>query len=102
MTCTYTDSETPPPSALSLTKTTIGGVGSFDYTVTPAGGGASKSATATTTKPGVEVAATPERIELPAGQYKIAESLPSASGEPGRSPRSHATARSFPPSARSR
>jgi uncharacterized repeat protein (TIGR01451 family) len=80
VTCTYTDSETPPLSALTLTKTTIGGVGRFDYIVTPAGGGASKSATATTSKPGVEVAATPEKIELPAGQYKIAESLPSANG----------------------
>ena len=80
VTCTYTDSQTPPPAALSLTKTTIGGVGSFGYTVTPAAGGASKSATATTTKPDLEVAATPQKIELPAGQYKIAESLPTVSG----------------------
>ena len=42
VTCTYTDAQTPPPGALSLTKTTIGGVGSFGYTVTPVGGGASQ------------------------------------------------------------
>ena len=78
VTCTYTDAQTPPPGALSLTKTTIGGVGSFGYTVTPVGGGASQTATATTTRTGLEVAATPEKITLAAGQYTIAESLPTS------------------------
>jgi uncharacterized repeat protein (TIGR01451 family) len=78
VTCTYTDSQTPPKGGLSLTKTTIGGIGTFDYTVTPtaSGGGSPMTARATTTKPEVEVAATPGTISLAPGSYKIAESLP--------------------------
>lgn len=79
VTCTYTDSLTPPPAGgLSLTKTTIGGVGTFDYKVTPSAGGTTTTATATTTTPGIPTAASPDTLSLAPGQYSIAESLPSA------------------------
>jgi uncharacterized repeat protein (TIGR01451 family) len=80
VTCTYTDSQTLPEGGLSLSKTTIGGTGKFGYTVTPSAGGTSENATATTTKPGVEVAATPATIELAPATYKIAETMPKATG----------------------
>ena len=35
VTCTYTDSLTPPRGVLQLSKTTVGGVGTFEYSVTP-------------------------------------------------------------------
>jgi uncharacterized repeat protein (TIGR01451 family) len=81
VTCTYTDALAPVPGALAIAKTTIGGTGSFGYTVTavdPSGPPPVK-ATATTTKAGIEVAATPERITLPPGVYKIGEALPTVS-----------------------
>ena len=79
VTCTYTDSLTPPaPGQLQITKTTLGGVGVFPYTVTPAGGGSSVGTTATTTVPGVPTPATPDTLTLAPGQYTIAEMLPSS------------------------
>jgi uncharacterized repeat protein (TIGR01451 family) len=79
VTCTYTDSQTPPTGGLSLTKTTIGGIGTFGYKVVPAAaGGSPATASATTRKPGVEVAATPKTISLAPGHYEITESLPTA------------------------
>jgi len=77
VTCTYTDAEKPPPpGTLQITKTSLGGVGTFGYTVTPVGGGKERTATATTATPGVEVVATPNTIPLPAGTYVVAETLP--------------------------
>ena len=83
VTCTYTDSQIPPKGALQITKTTIGGIGTFHYTVTPASasGGKPKTATATTKEPGVEVAASPSSIELASGSYAISETLPADSGD---------------------
>jgi choice-of-anchor A domain-containing protein/uncharacterized repeat protein (TIGR01451 family) len=78
VTCTFTDSQTPPSGALAISKTTSGGIGTFGYTVAPAGGGASVTATATTTSPGVEVAARPESIPLAPGRYTIRETLPTS------------------------
>jgi uncharacterized repeat protein (TIGR01451 family) len=80
VTCTYTDALAPAAGTLAIAKTTIGGTGTFGYTVTAAdpSGPAPVKATATTTKAGIEVAANPERITLPPGTYKIAETLPSA------------------------
>ena len=82
VTCTYTNTETPPEGSLRITKTTTGGVGTFRYTVTPAGsqGGSAVGAVATTSAPGVEVAASPATIPLAPGSYTIAESLPSVKG----------------------
>jgi uncharacterized repeat protein (TIGR01451 family) len=79
--CTYTDSLAPPPNGgLSITKTTIGGVGTFQYTVKPVGGGTATEASATTTAPRVPTAATPATLPLAPGQYTITESLPSSRG----------------------
>jgi hypothetical protein len=70
VTCTYTDSLTPPPpGTLHITKTTLGGVGTFGYTVTPVGGGSAVEATATTTTLGTRScgarhAGAPERSVL--------------------------------------
>ncbi|HEX4520260.1 MAG TPA: DUF11 domain-containing protein [Gaiellaceae bacterium] len=80
VTCTYSDSQTPPTGGLSLSKTTIGGTGTFGYTVSSSSGGSVATATATTTKPGVEVAATPATLQLAPGSYKIAESMPKVDG----------------------
>jgi uncharacterized repeat protein (TIGR01451 family) len=77
VTCIYTNSLIPPPGGLSLTKTTIGGTGTFDFTVTPADpAGTPATAVAKTTKPGVEVPASPATIELAPGTYTVAEKLP--------------------------
>ncbi len=76
VTCTYSDTQTPPQGSLLITKTTLGGVGTFHYAVTPAGGGTAIPATATTTEAGVEVAASPDSISLAPGAYEIAETLP--------------------------
>jgi uncharacterized repeat protein (TIGR01451 family) len=78
VTCTYVNRQIPPTGGLALAKTTIGGIGTFEYTVTPVDGGTSKAATATTSRPGVEVAAVPDTIELAPGRYRIAEKLPSS------------------------
>ena len=78
VTCTYTDSQIPPKGALQITKTSLGGVGTFHYTVTPASasGGKPKTAAATTKTAGVEVAASPASIELAPGSYAIDETQP--------------------------
>jgi choice-of-anchor A domain-containing protein/uncharacterized repeat protein (TIGR01451 family) len=77
VTCTYADAQKPPPDGtLELSKTSLGGVGTFGYTITPAGGGKVVTATATTSTPGIEVAAKPDSIPLAPGRYKIDESLP--------------------------
>jgi choice-of-anchor A domain-containing protein/uncharacterized repeat protein (TIGR01451 family) len=78
VTCTYTDSQTPPTGSLAISKTTSGGVGTFHYSVTPAGGGSSVSASATTRTAGVEVEADPASIPLAPGRYTIAETAPSS------------------------
>ena len=71
--CTYVDRQVPPTGGLSLAKTTFGGVGTFAFTVSPADGGDATTATATTSRPGIEVAATPETIDLAPGRYRVAE-----------------------------
>ncbi len=76
--CTYVDRQVPPTGGLSLAKTTFGGVGTFAFTVSPADGGDATTATATTSRPGTEVAATPETIDLAPGRYRVAERLPTS------------------------
>jgi choice-of-anchor A domain-containing protein/uncharacterized repeat protein (TIGR01451 family) len=80
VTCTYTDSLTPPHGVLQLSKTTVGGVGTFEYSVSH---GNSRdpvaTATATTTQPNLETAAKPASISLDPGHYEIRESLPVSS-----------------------
>ena len=78
VTCTYTDTQMPPPGTLGITKTTFGSTGTFHYTVTPSGGGGANDATATTMHPGIEVAADPDSIPLAPGRYAIAETLPTS------------------------
>jgi choice-of-anchor A domain-containing protein/uncharacterized repeat protein (TIGR01451 family) len=75
VTCTYTDSQTPPKGGLRLSKTTIGGIGTFTYSVTHESAVVA-TATVTTTDPGTEVVATPATISLDPGTYQVAESLP--------------------------
>ena len=78
VTCTYTNSQTPPTGALTITKTTLGGIGTFHYAVTPAGGGSATAAVAKTLDEGVETTASPAAIPLAPGRYSIAETLPSS------------------------
>jgi uncharacterized repeat protein (TIGR01451 family) len=76
VTCTYTDTFTPPPAGLLLRKVTDGGVGTFGFTVTPQGGGATTHASATTTEEGISADAIPGPISLAAGTYDVNETLP--------------------------
>jgi uncharacterized repeat protein (TIGR01451 family) len=78
VTCTYTDALVPPPGQLLLSKVTFGGVGTFPFRVTPAGGGDTLHASATTTDPGTSVIAAPSPFTLDPGTYEVAESLPSS------------------------
>jgi uncharacterized repeat protein (TIGR01451 family) len=80
MTCTYTNRYTPPPGGLTISKVTRGGVGTFSYEVTPVSGGASRSATATTTVPNVAVNAVPSLQDLPPNTYRIVEDRPVTAG----------------------
>ncbi|MBV9923034.1 MAG: DUF11 domain-containing protein [Pseudonocardia sp.] len=73
MTCTYTNSVTPPPAGLTLSKRTLGGTGSFDFSVT-GGSGESQHQTITTTQEGVATAGNP--LSLSPGDYKLGEIRP--------------------------
>ncbi len=80
VTCTYTDAPIPLGlGTLTIAKTTQAGIGKFGYTITSAAGGSATTASATTTRPGTEVLASPSLITLEPGRYEIAESLPTAS-----------------------
>lgn len=77
VTCTYVDRFTPPPAGLSISKTTLGGVGRFDYELTRSGDRVA-GASATTTTPGTPTAATPT-ISAAAGSYSLRETAPQSS-----------------------
>ncbi len=79
VTCTYADRLTPPPAGLAISKVTSGGVGSFSWDVTPAGGGAADHVSATTTKEDVPTLGAP-LLTLDPGAYAIRESLPRSAG----------------------
>lgn len=72
--CTYVNEVAP--GELFLRKLTRGGIGSFDFTVRPAGGGDAVEATATTEEEGVGVDAQPSPLDLPPGRYRLDERLP--------------------------
>jgi hypothetical protein len=76
VTCTFTDRYDPPPRGLLLRKVSEGGVGRFDFEVTPVGGGTATSATATTTEEGVAADGDPAPLDLDAGRYVISEQQP--------------------------
>lgn len=78
VTCFFINRYVPPSGGLTITKTTRGGVGTFQYRVTPASGGHSHRATATTTEPNVPVNATPSPLTLAPGKYTIREGLPTS------------------------
>ena len=78
VTCTYTNAFIPPPGGLEIEKITRGGVGTFDYTVTPASGAAPSRVTATTTHPGVPVDAVPALTGLAPGSYRVSERIPTS------------------------
>jgi uncharacterized repeat protein (TIGR01451 family) len=71
VTCTYTDALAPPQSTLQLSKRTIGGLGSFDYTVT---GPDRATQTIATTAEDVWTDGSP--LTLTTGEYRIAEQAP--------------------------
>ena len=70
-TCTYVDAPVAP-TQLTIRKVSLGGVGTFHYSIT---GASSSSAAATTTLAGVAVDATPTGVSLP-GTYTITEAAP--------------------------
>jgi len=72
--CTYTN-EPIPATQLTLRKVTLGGVGRFDFRVTPAGLPV-VTTSITTTQPGVAVAAPP--IATTATSYDITETAPTS------------------------
>lgn len=72
VTCVYTNVY-GAQGGLTIRKQTVGGTGSFNFDVTPAGGGSSQTVTATTSEQGVPVAGSPVLSALPTGQYKITE-----------------------------
>jgi uncharacterized repeat protein (TIGR01451 family) len=78
VTCTFTNEYSPPPQGLVIRKITEGGVGRFDFSVKPAGGGSEQRAVATTEREGVAVDAKPARLALDPGRYRIAEDLPTS------------------------
>jgi uncharacterized repeat protein (TIGR01451 family) len=80
VTCTFTNTYTPPPGGLTISKITRGGVGTFSYSVTPVSGGTVQHAKATTTTPGVPVNAVPSLGALAPGTYQVQEHPPSNSG----------------------
>lgn len=80
VTCTFTNAPVPPDGGLSISKVTEGGVGRFDFTVTPLGGGAGSAFAARTTKEGVAAPAAPDVLTLAPGRYRIRERLPQAPG----------------------
>lgn len=76
ITCTYVNELDPPAGDLFLRKLTRDGIGSFDFTVRPTGGGAGAEAEATTEDEGVAVAAEPSPLTLSPGRYRLDERLP--------------------------
>lgn len=66
----------PPPGGLTIRKITQGGLGRFTFDVTPVGGGAVHTVTATTTLENVPVNATPSPVDLAPGTYTIDEHKP--------------------------
>jgi uncharacterized repeat protein (TIGR01451 family) len=74
VTCTYTNAPAPTAGALVVRKITLGGTGTFPFTVTSTGGGSSVTRSIATTTAGVAAASTP--IRLTAGTYKITEGTP--------------------------
>jgi uncharacterized repeat protein (TIGR01451 family) len=71
VTCTYTDSPAPPPATLQLAKRTIGGVGSFDFTVT--GPDSARQTIVTTAE---ELWSEGTLLTLEAGRYQVSEEAP--------------------------
>ena len=80
VTCTFTNALDPPPGALLISKITQGGVGTFEFGVRPAEGGAVERSSATTTQPGLPALATPGPLSLDPGNYVIGEGRPSPPG----------------------
>lgn len=79
-TCVYHNAYVPPPGGLTIRKVTLGGVGTFAYTVRPSPNrGEVHEAEATTTQPGVPVDAVPSLLSLAPGNYVIAEQRPRSS-----------------------
>ncbi len=71
VTCTIVNAVAPPPSGLTLSKLTLGGVGSFPFTVA---GPDDARQTLRTQEEGVAVSGDP--LSLEAGQYRLDETLP--------------------------
>jgi hypothetical protein len=82
VTCTFTDEYSPPPRGLVIRKVTEGGVGSFEFSVEPRGGGADRRAVATTERELEAVDASPPLLGLDPGAYRIVEQQPAS--EAGR------------------
>ena len=80
VTCTYTDALTPPPGNLLLSKISFGALDTFDFTVTPEGGGDPVTTSATTTSEGDAADAESGPIPLNAGTYEVSEQLPTRRG----------------------
>ena len=77
VTCTYVNEVRPPAGNLFIRKLTRGGIGTFDFSVAPAGGGGtSVGAQARTFEERVAVDAQPSPLTLSPGSYRIDESLP--------------------------
>jgi uncharacterized repeat protein (TIGR01451 family) len=76
VTCTYVNEVRPAAGELFIRKLTRGGIGSFDFDVTPAGGGAGAKAHAETQQERVAVDAQPSPLTLSPGTYRIDEHLP--------------------------
>lgn len=76
VTCTYVNEVRPPAGELFIRKLTRGGIGSFDFDVTPVGGGAGVKAHAETEEERVAVDAQPSPLTLSPGTYRIDEHLP--------------------------
>ena len=75
VTCTYTDRFALPKGTLTVSKVTHGGVGTFDFDVTPG----DTHLTATTTQPEIAVNADQGPLTLAPGSYTVTETLPSSS-----------------------
>jgi hypothetical protein len=76
VTCTYRNRFRRPPSGLALAKVTLGGVGTFGFSID--GQGEHVAGSATTTEPGVPTRVAPYGpiADLPAGAYRVTEDLP--------------------------
>ena len=76
VTCVYTDAPIPPAS-LTVRKVSLGGVGTFPFTISSATG--TTTVSATTTEEGVAVDTAPTSLTKP-GKYTITEHVPTAAG----------------------